>query len=93
MQDFYSFHFLETISNQLKARLDLLTETQLDGASLATLRDYQIEKASCQGVYLLQYHGVPAYLGKATDVCDRLGQHLEKRERPAIPPCLALTRQ
>ena len=78
MHSLYVFDFLTTVSQQLKEKLESLTETLLDKTSLAQLDQYQREIGSKQGVYVIHYEGRPKYVGKANNVADRLSQHLTK---------------
>lgn len=78
MHSFYSFHFLDTISHQLREKLEALPTTMLTAATLRTLASYQEENQARQGVYLLHYDERPVYVGKALDVAERLAQHLRK---------------
>lgn len=74
----YSFHFLNTVSEQLIATLNALTITSLNSATLNTLQTFQSKENAKQGVYLLHYNERPVYLGKAIDVRARLTKHLNK---------------
>lgn len=74
----YDFHFLNTVSQQLIAKLNDLPITALDTASLYALDAFQISENAKQGVYLLHYNGAPVYLGKADNVRARLAKHLNK---------------
>lgn len=78
MHSIYTFNFLETISIQLRDRLESLAATTLDAESLANLLQFQVEQDRYQGVYLLHYGEQPVYVGKSNDVAERLGQHLQK---------------
>ena len=78
MHSLYIFDFLQTVSLQLKERLEGLEETILDKNSLSELTQYQREIGSQQGVYVVHYQGVPKYVGKSNNVSDRLAQHLTK---------------
>jgi len=78
MHGLYNFDFLNTISIQLKEFLDQLELTQLSVSTLETLRSFQKENRSKQGVYLLHYEKKPVYLGKADNVAIRLEEHLGK---------------
>lgn len=78
MHTTYTFHFLNTVSQQLKDLLESLPFTPLNDATLAALRQYQTDNDTVQGVYLITIDGVPRYVGKADDVADRLTQHLRK---------------
>ena len=78
MHALYVFDFLQTISLQLKEKLEDLTETVLSPESLQDLTRYQREVDSQQGVYVVHYQGTPKYVGKANNVADRLSQHLTK---------------
>lgn len=74
----YTFNFLETISHQLHEALDALPVTTLDDAHLQNLYQVQARENAAQGVYFLHLDGSPFYLGKADNVAERLGNHLEK---------------
>jgi Eco29kI restriction endonuclease len=74
----FSFDFLDTISRQLQDELQKLEITQLNDATLDVLRSFQKSNDAMQGVYLVHLDGVPVYLGKANDVCERLSQHYGK---------------
>lgn len=78
MHALYSFHFLNTVSQQLVAELDQLPISVLDAAHLLELESFQGEQGAAQGVYVLHYDGQPAYLGKANNVKSRLEEHLQK---------------
>jgi predicted GIY-YIG superfamily endonuclease len=74
----YNFHFLNTVSAQLKQLLDDTGITILNERKLENLNKFQIDNDSQQGVYLLYHMDQPVYLGKAENVADRLAQHLRK---------------
>ena len=74
----YSFHFLDTISEQLKEKLTKLGKTILSTVNLAELKKYQNENKMKKGVYLLYYQEEAVYIGKAGDVEERLKQHYYK---------------
>lgn len=74
----YSFHFLDTVSEQLILTLNALPITVLNEAALTKLQDFQNQESAKQGIYLLHYDENPVYLGKATDVRARLSKHLNK---------------
>lgn len=78
MHTTYNFHFLNTVSRQLVAKLDELPVSVLDPDTLSELGLFQEVNNAKQGVYLLHYEGSPVYLGKAEDVRERLAQHLTK---------------
>ena len=73
----YTFDFLTTVSKQLVEKLDSLPVTPL-AANLDAVAEFQRTSGFVQGVYLLHEGALPAYLGKADDVHDRLKQHLRK---------------
>jgi hypothetical protein len=75
---FYSFHFLDTVSQQLVDKLDDITPLTLSAKTLTELADFQESKHAKQGIYVLYLEGAPVYLGKADNVEDRLSQHLNK---------------
>lgn len=74
----YSFHFLNTVSQQLVEELTGLPVTAFNDTRLSELGAFQAHINSSQGIYLLYFDGLPVYLGKATDVRERLAQHLNK---------------
>lgn len=74
----YNFHFLDTVSEQLIAKLSSLPITQLDATALDDIGTFQLKQRARQGVYILHYGGEPVYLGKASDVRARLKKHLRK---------------
>lgn len=74
----YDFHFLNTVSQQLIAKLNALPVTVLDTVSLNALDIFQVAENAKQGVYLLHYNGTPVYLGKADNMRVRLAKHLNK---------------
>lgn len=78
MHSLYSFHFLDTISEQLQEKLENLDISPLTEEALNLLAAFETENRAWQGVYLLYYEGAPVYLGKADDVSSRLKQHLWK---------------
>ena len=78
MYGVYYFDFLKTLSVDLKDALDGLPVTPLDATALSSLRTAQAQNQTPQGVYVVHYNGHPVYVGKANDVSDRLGQHLQK---------------
>jgi len=74
----YVFDFLQTVSQQLKDRLETLIASPLNDDAIAQLSEFQTVSRSTQGVYLLIYDGQPRYIGKANNIKDRLSQHLTK---------------
>jgi hypothetical protein len=78
MHVLYNFHFLNTVSIQLKELLDSTKVTLLNDRKLEDLDKFQNSNDSKQGVYLLHHKDEPVYLGKAENVADRLTQHLRK---------------
>ena len=78
MHNLYTFNFLDTISHQLKERLDELQASPLCLTTLTVLDQYQSQIGSFQGVYVIYYTGRPVYVGKANGLRDRLYDHLYK---------------
>lgn len=78
MHALYTFDFLSTVSKQLKDMLEALPESELNTKTLFELQQYQQSCGTQQGVYVIHHNGVPAYVGKANNVSDRLSQHLTK---------------
>jgi hypothetical protein len=78
MHALYSFDFLDTISKQLRERLDALGITTLCERALLELESFQNEHGRTQGVYVVYYGGLPKYVGKAENLASRLGQHHRK---------------
>lgn len=74
----YTFDFLETVSKQLVDDLESLPVSPLNGPTMSTLSQYQMDNNARQGIYLIHLSGSPVYLGKADDVADRLSNHLRK---------------
>ncbi len=75
---FYSFHFLDTVSQQLVDKLDEIKPLTLTKQRLKELAAFQNSKHAKQGIYVLYLQGAPVYLGKADNVEDRLSQHRNK---------------
>jgi hypothetical protein len=75
---FYSFHFLNTVSQQLVDKLGEIQPLPLTKETLKELGAFQDDKHAKQGIYVLYVAGGPVYLGKAENVEDRLSQHLNK---------------
>lgn len=75
---FYSFHFLDTVSQQLVDKLDEIKPLTLTRETLKELAAFQDSKHAKQGIYVLYLEGAPVYLGKAENVEERLSQHLNK---------------
>ncbi|MNM94611.1 hypothetical protein D3C81_1070220 [compost metagenome] len=74
----YKFDFLRTVSKQLIEELNSLKKTELTGASLDLLSEFQKEKKLKEGVYILYLDDSPVYLGKSDNIRDRLHQHISK---------------
>lgn len=78
MHAIYNFHFLNTISHQLHDQLKGMTVTALTAQALSTLASFQQANNAVQGVYVLHHHGIPVYVGKASNMRSRLQKHLKK---------------
>lgn len=78
MQSFYTFDFLTTVSQQLMAQLQRTATTILTTGTLSAINSYQAGHNAKQGVYVVYYEGKPVYVGKANNIWERLGEHLEK---------------
>lgn len=78
MHGLYNFHFLNTVSAQLHDQLNAMTDTSLTLVTLGDLAKFQRVNNAVQGVYVLHYKGKPVYVGKASNVRNRLNKHLTK---------------
>lgn len=78
MHEIYNFNFLETVSEQLFARLQTIAATPLTPSALNTLATFQTANHSIQGVYVLYKGAVAIYIGKASNMRVRLNKHMKK---------------
>lgn len=78
MHQLYTFHFLNTVSAQLYQQLVGMTDTPLNQQSLNTLAQFQTANGTVQGVYVLHKNHLPVYVGKASNMKNRLQKHLNK---------------
>ena len=74
----FRFDLPDAVTKELLVRLEQLTSSNLTPTALRDLSTFQNHHEIQHGVYLLLKDGIPAYIGKANDVAERLSQHLEK---------------
>lgn len=78
MFDVFRFDLAGAVTSQLVAKLEITALSPLGDAPLADLGAYQQRFELTQGVYLLHFDAVPAYVGKADNLVERLNRHLAK---------------
>lgn len=71
----FKFRLPTAVTEQLIAKLDELTPTQLTGDELKALHKFQDELDDKSGVYVIFQDGKAVYAGKANDLYGRLMRH------------------
>jgi hypothetical protein len=78
MFDLFDFDLPGAVTEQLEKKLRTMPSSQLTARALQQLAAFQEKHAIQQGVYQLLLKDKVVYVGKATDVKERLQQHYEK---------------
>jgi len=78
MFDVFDFDLPGAVTEQLEKRLQSMPSTTLTEHVLQDLAQFQEQHKLWQGVYQLLLKDEAVYVGKATDVRERLAQHYWK---------------
>ncbi len=78
MFSLFRFDLPNAVTKSLLIELDQLSGSRLDSTNLHLLEEFQARHEIQHGVYLLLQEGIPVYIGKADNVCERLQQHWGK---------------
>ena len=78
MFDLFDFDLPGAVTEQLEKRLQSMQSSRLTEQALQELAQFQEQHKLWQGVYQLLLNDEIVYVGKATDVRERLEQHYWK---------------